>query len=102
MSTALTQGIRFFTRETGILSALAAACGTESRTETAMDGNCASTSVFDLASVTKMFIYDRATVCWVWSPLKLTIFCSSAIVKSVVVKSNANNNDIFFIYSTKF
>ena len=45
MSTALTQGIRFFTRETGILSALAAACGTESRTETAMDGDCASTSV---------------------------------------------------------
>ena len=55
MSTALTQGIRFFTRETGILSALAAACGTESRTETAMDGECASTSVFDLASVTKLF-----------------------------------------------
>ena len=55
MSTALTQGIRFFTRETGILSALAAACGTESRTETAMDGDCASTSVFDLASVTKLF-----------------------------------------------
>ena len=55
MSTALTQGIRFFTRETGILSALAAACGTESRTETAMDGDCTSTSVFDLASVTKLF-----------------------------------------------
>ena len=55
MSTALTQGIRFFTRETGILSALAAACGTESRTETATDGGCASTSVFDLASVTKLF-----------------------------------------------
>ena len=31
MSTALEQGIRFFTRETGILSALAAACGTENR-----------------------------------------------------------------------
>ena len=55
MSTALTQGIRFFTRETGILSALAAACGTESRTETAMDGDCTSTPVFDLASVTKLF-----------------------------------------------
>ena len=55
MSTALEQGIRFFTRETGILSALAAACGTEDRTVTAMDGECADTSVFDLASVTKLF-----------------------------------------------
>ena len=55
MRTALEQGIRFFTRETGILSALAAACGTEDRTVTAMDGECTDTSVFDLASVTKLF-----------------------------------------------
>ena len=55
MSTALEQGIRFFTRETGILSALAAACGTDGRTVTAVDGECAETSVFDLASVTKLF-----------------------------------------------
>ena len=55
MSTPLEQGIRFFTRETGILSALAAACGTENRTVTETDGACDSTSVFDLASVTKLF-----------------------------------------------
>lgn len=56
MSTSLLEeGIRFFTRETRILSALSVACGTESRTERASDGEASDRSVFDLASVTKLF-----------------------------------------------
>ena len=51
----LTDGIRFFTRETEILSGLSVACGTGGRTETAMDGEVSGQSVFDLASVTKLF-----------------------------------------------
>ena len=51
----LTDGIRFFTRETEILSSLSVACGSSERTETAMDGEAAAQSVFDLASVTKLF-----------------------------------------------
>ena len=51
----LTDGIRYFTRETGILSGLSAACGAGDRTETAMDGDVTGRSVFDLASVTKLF-----------------------------------------------
>ena len=55
MSCTLMEGIRFFTRETHILDGLSAACGAGERTETAMDGNVRENSVFDLASVTKLF-----------------------------------------------
>ena len=55
MNAALMEGIRFFTRETEILSGLSVACGAGSRTETAMDGDVSARSVFDLASVTKLF-----------------------------------------------
>jgi len=55
MSGALEAGIRFFTRETEILDGLSVACGAGDRTETAMDGNVTEDSVFDLASVTKLF-----------------------------------------------
>ena len=51
----LTEGIRFFPRETEILDGLSVACGAGARTETAMDGNVREESVFDLASVTKLF-----------------------------------------------
>ena len=51
----ITDGIRFFTRETEILSGLSVACGAGERTETAMDGDISGQSVFDLASVTKLF-----------------------------------------------
>ena len=51
----LSEGIRFFTRETEILSGLSVACGAGERTETAMDGEVTGHSVFDLASVTKLF-----------------------------------------------
>ena len=55
MNQRLMDGIRFFTRETEILSGLSVACGTGERTETAMDGEVTGQSVFDLASVTKLF-----------------------------------------------
>ena len=55
MNGELLQGIRFFTREKNILSALSVACGAGERTERAMDGDCRENSVFDLASVTKLF-----------------------------------------------
>ena len=55
MNAELLRGIRFFTRETEILSSLAAACGAGDRVERAADGDCADGSVFDLASVTKLF-----------------------------------------------
>ena len=55
MNGELMRGIRFFTRETEILAALSAACGAGERTERAMDGECREDSVFDLASVTKLF-----------------------------------------------
>ena len=55
MNGELLKGIRFFTRETEILASLAAACGAGERTERAMDGDCRENSVFDLASVTKLF-----------------------------------------------
>ena len=51
----LADGIRFFTRETEIQSGLSVACGAGKRTETAMDGDVTGRSVFDLASVTKLF-----------------------------------------------
>ena len=55
MNSELLRGIQYFTRETEILSALSAACGAGERTERAMDGDCRENSVFDLASVTKLF-----------------------------------------------
>ena len=55
MNPVLLEGVRYFTRETGILSGLSAACGTRERTETAMDGDVNGRSLFDLASVTKLF-----------------------------------------------
>ena len=56
MNAELLRGIRFFTGENGILSGLSVACGRESRLETAMDGEeIRPESVFDLASVTKLF-----------------------------------------------
>ena len=55
MNETLLKGIRFFTRETEILSGLSVACGAGTRTETAMDGDVNGQSVFDLASVTKLF-----------------------------------------------
>lgn len=51
----LQDGIRFFTRETEILSGVSVACGAGERIETAMDGDVGGRSVFDLASVTKLF-----------------------------------------------
>lgn len=51
----LQDGIRFFTRETEILSGASVACGAGERIETAMDGDVGGRSVFDLASVTKLF-----------------------------------------------
>ena len=52
----LLKGLRYFTRETRILSAASLACGVGNRLETALDGEDVSErSVFDLASVTKLF-----------------------------------------------
>ena len=55
MNEELLRGIRFFTRETDILSALSVACGAGKRVGRAMDGDCRENSVFDLASATKLF-----------------------------------------------
>ena len=55
MNERLLEGIQFFTRETKILSGMSIACGAGSRVETAMDGEVSGQSVFDLASVTKLF-----------------------------------------------
>ena len=54
MNRRLMDGIRFFTRETEILSGLSVACGRGERTVTAMDGEVSGRSVFDLASATKL------------------------------------------------
>ena len=55
MNETLLEGIRYFTREKQILSGLSVACGSGTRTETAMDGTVTGRSVFDLASATKLF-----------------------------------------------
>ena len=53
---ALLKGIRFFTRETEILSDLSVVCGSGDRLAAAMDGETVREStVFDLASITKLF-----------------------------------------------
>ena len=51
----LTEALGFFTRETEIMSGMLLVCGTGERTETAMDGDVRENSVFDLASLTKLF-----------------------------------------------
>lgn len=55
MNPELLQALRFFTRETGIMSGLLLVCGSGGRTEAAMDGEVREDSVFDLASLTKLF-----------------------------------------------
>ena len=55
MDTTLLEGLRFFTRDTAILEGVSAACGAGNRTALAMDGAVREDSVFDLASVTKLF-----------------------------------------------
>ena len=54
-SEALERGVRFFTREAGIMTGLSVACGAGDRLACAMDGEVSERSVFDLASVTKLF-----------------------------------------------
>ena len=51
----LQQAIQFFTREKEIMSCLLLVCGARGRMETALDGDAAENSVFDLASLTKLF-----------------------------------------------
>ena len=51
----LQQALRYFTREKRILDGVSVACGAGDRTEGAMDGAVREDSVFDLASVTKLF-----------------------------------------------
>ena len=55
MNPELLQALRFFTRETGIMSGLLLVCGSGGRTEAAMAGDVRENSVFDLASLTKLF-----------------------------------------------
>ena len=47
--------VRYFTREKEIMSGLLLVCEAGGRTETAMDGDVREDSVFDLASLTKLF-----------------------------------------------
>ena len=51
----LTEAIRFFTREKEIMTGMLLVCEAGGRTETAMDGDVREDSVFDLASLTKLF-----------------------------------------------
>jgi len=51
----LKRAIQFFTREKEIMSGLLLVCEAGDRTETAMDGDVREDSVFDLASLTKLF-----------------------------------------------
>ena len=55
MNPELLKAIRYFTVETGIMSAMSLACGTGKKTAYAMDGEAGENSVFDLASLTKLF-----------------------------------------------
>ena len=55
MNPELLEAVRFFTREKEIMSCLLLVCGTGSRTETVLDGDAKEDSVFDLASLTKLF-----------------------------------------------
>ena len=51
----LTEAVRWFTRKKKIMSGMLLACGSGNRTEYAMDGEVREDSVFDLASLTKLF-----------------------------------------------
>ena len=51
----LEKEVRFFTRDTGIMTGLSVACGEGEKTVTAMDGDVTERTVFDLASLTKLF-----------------------------------------------
>ena len=51
----LVKALQFFTREKAILEGASVACGSGNRTEEALDGAVREDSVFDLASVTKLF-----------------------------------------------
>jgi len=55
MNPELTGAIRWFTREKEIMSGMLLACGAGDRTEYAADGEVRENSVFDLASLTKLF-----------------------------------------------
>ena len=51
----LVRALRYFTREKEIMSGLLLVCEAGGRTETVMDGDVRADSVFDLASLTKLF-----------------------------------------------
>ena len=51
----LTGAVRWFTREKRIMSGMLLICGTGERTEYGLDGEVRENSVFDLASLTKLF-----------------------------------------------
>ena len=55
MNSELLEAVRYFTREKEIMSGLLLVCEAGGRTETAMDGDVRENSVFDLASLTKLF-----------------------------------------------
>lgn len=55
MNPELVRALRFFTREKEIMSGMLLVCGAGGRTETALDGDVRENSVFDLASLTKLF-----------------------------------------------
>ena len=55
MNPELLRAIRFFTRDTEIMSGMSLVCGEGERTESALDGEVREDSVFDLASLTKLF-----------------------------------------------
>ena len=51
----LLKAVQYFTREKAIMSGLLLVCEAGGRTETALDGEVKENSVFDLASLTKLF-----------------------------------------------
>ena len=55
MNPELHKAVSFFTRDTEIMSGLLLVCEAVGRTESAMDGDVREDSVFDLASLTKLF-----------------------------------------------
>ncbi len=55
MNPELIKAVQFFTREKEIMTGLLLVCEAGGRTETAMDGDVREDSVFDLASLTKLF-----------------------------------------------
>ena len=55
MNPELLKAVQYFTREKEIMSGLLLVCEAGGRTETAMDGDVKENSVFDLASLTKLF-----------------------------------------------